>query len=488
MENYCMYLRKSRIDLDAELRGEGETLARHQAILMELAKRQGLNIVKIYKEIVSGDSISARPQMQMLLSDLAQNKYAGVLVVEVERLARGDTIDQGIVAQAFKQSGAKIITPVKTYDPNNEIDEEYFEFSLFMSRREYKTIKRRMQAGRLASIKEGNYISSRTPYGYRKISPEPKTHTLEIVPEEAEVIRLIYRLYLDGHGAKFISAELNRMGIRPQKSNLWEVPSIKKILTNPLYCGKIGWKNKSNGDTLYQGKHEPIVSEEIFNAVQDKKKNNPVAQLHPNDVLLNYYHGILYCNNCGHQMKRRFLASNGHEHILCAYSQCRGVTVGASFEEVDNAVLSALRYRIEKLSEFSETPQEKPEELTPDYRKPIETELEKAKKQQNKLYDLLEQGIYDANVFLERSKIIGEKIKTLENALEEINSQAKSEKLPVKELQVRLQYILDNFENSTPEEKNIMLKSAVRKIYYTKTQRMCNHKRFSDLKLEIDFL
>ncbi|MDE6833048.1 MAG: recombinase family protein [Ruminococcus sp.] len=488
MENYCMYLRKSRIDLDAELSGEGETLARHQTLLMELAKRQGLNIVKIYKEIVSGDSISARPQMQMLLSDLTQNKYAGVLVVEVERLARGDTIDQGIVAQAFKQSGAKIITPVKTYDPNNEIDEEYFEFSLFMSRREYKTIKRRMQAGRLASIKEGNYISSRTPYGYRKISPEPKTHTLEIVPEEAEVIRLIYRLYIDGHGAKFISAELNRMGIRPQKSDLWEVPSIKKILTNPLYCGKIGWKNKSNGDTLYQGKHEPIVSEEVFNAVQDKKKNNPVAQLHPNDVLLNYYHGILYCKNCGHQMKRRFLASNGHEHLLCAYSQCRGVTVGASFEEVDNAVLSALRYRIEKLSEFSETPQEKPEELTPDYRKPIETELEKVRKQQNRLYDLLEQGIYDANVFLERSKIIGEKIKTLETALSEIESHSEPERLPVKELKVRLQYILDNFENATPEEKNVMLKSAVRKIYYTKTQRMCNHKRFSDLKLEIDFL
>ena len=146
MDEYCMYLRKSRMDLDAEARGEGETLARHQAMLMELAKRQGLNIVKIYKEIVSGDSISARPQMQMLLSDLAQNKYAGVLVVEVERLARGDTIDQGIVAQAFKQSNTKIITPVKTYDPNNEYDEEYFEFSLFMSRREYKTINRRIEA------------------------------------------------------------------------------------------------------------------------------------------------------------------------------------------------------------------------------------------------------------------------------------------------------------------------------------------------------
>ena len=357
-----------------------------------------------------------------------------------------------------------------------------------MSRREYKTIKRRLEAGRLASIKEGNYICSRTPYGYRKISPEPKVHTLEIVPEEAEVIKLIYKLYLDGHGAKFISAELNRMGVKPQKSSLWEVPSVKKILTNPLYCGKIGWKNKSNGNVLYQGKHEAIVSEEIFNSVQDKKKNNPVAQLHPNDVLLNYYHGILYCKNCGHQMKRRFLASNGHEHILCAYNQCRGVTVGASFEEVDNAVLSAFRYRIEKLSELSDSQQAKHEELTPDQRKPIETELDKARKQQDKLYDLLEQGIYDANTFLERSKILGEKVKILETALAEIESHSEPERLPVKELKVRLQYVLDNFENAVPDQKNAMLKSVVRKIYYTKTQRMCNHKRFSDLTLEVDFL
>ncbi len=50
-------------------------------------------------------------------------------------------IDQGIVSQAFKYSGTRIITPTKTYDPNNEFDEEYFEFGLFMSRREYQTIR-----------------------------------------------------------------------------------------------------------------------------------------------------------------------------------------------------------------------------------------------------------------------------------------------------------------------------------------------------------
>ena len=144
--SYCLYLRKSRADAEAEARGEGETLARHQSTLMATAKALGLSITEIYKEIVSGDSIAARPVMQHLLSEVEQGIWQGVLVMEIERLARGDTIDQGIVAQTFQYSSTLIITPTKTYDPNNEFDREYFEFGLFMSRREYQTIKRRCKS------------------------------------------------------------------------------------------------------------------------------------------------------------------------------------------------------------------------------------------------------------------------------------------------------------------------------------------------------
>ncbi len=68
-------------------------------------------IVKIFKEIVSGDSISTRPQMQILLAEVEQSIYDGVLVVDIDRLARGDTIDQGIVAQTFKYSIALSTMP-----------------------------------------------------------------------------------------------------------------------------------------------------------------------------------------------------------------------------------------------------------------------------------------------------------------------------------------------------------------------------------------
>ena len=168
MNKVCIYLRKSRADVETDKKDNIDTLKRHKKVLLEYAEKNKLQVTKIFSEIVSGESISARPEMQKLLSEIEKGLWDGVLVMEIERLARGDTIDQGILARYFKFSETKIITPTKIYDPNNEFDEEYFEFGLFMSRREYKTINRRLQNGRLLSVKEGKFIGSIAPYGYKK--------------------------------------------------------------------------------------------------------------------------------------------------------------------------------------------------------------------------------------------------------------------------------------------------------------------------------
>ena len=82
MNNVAVYLRKSR---EEENESREETLARHERILLDYCKNNNLNIKKIYKEVVSGESIEKRPQMQQLLNDVCQNKYEGIVCVEVER-------------------------------------------------------------------------------------------------------------------------------------------------------------------------------------------------------------------------------------------------------------------------------------------------------------------------------------------------------------------------------------------------------------------
>ena len=238
---YCLYLRKSRADMEAEARGEGETLARHEKLLLEVAKRGGYNVTQIYRESVSGETIAARPVGQHLLQEVEDGMWAGVLVVEVERLARGDTIAQGVMAQAFKYSNTKIIPPLKVYDPANEFDEEYFEIGLFMSRREYKTINRRLVRGRNASAKEGKWVSGVTPYGYERVRIKgDKGWTLRPVEEHADNVRFIFRLYTSGVeaengvvrqlGTYTISKRLDQMGVAPPSSaQYWNDRTVQCI-------------------------------------------------------------------------------------------------------------------------------------------------------------------------------------------------------------------------------------------------------------------
>ena len=287
---YAVYLRKSRKDLDAEARGEGETLERHFRILKDLARQMRVNVTKIYAEVVSGESIEARPKMQQLLRDVETGIYDGVLVVEVERLARGDTSDQGRVAKTFKYSNTLIITPSKTYDPNNEFDEEYFEFGLFMSRREYKTIRRRLTAGAEASCREGKYTGNKPPYGYERYKlKKEKGWSLKIIQEQAAVVRMIFDWYLNGLSGSYagygrIAQELNRLGVPAPSGGAWTPFGIQNILRNPVYAGYIknGYRREVKRLTdgrmtrsrplnhdckLYPGRHEAIIPQEVWEAV-----------------------------------------------------------------------------------------------------------------------------------------------------------------------------------------------------------------------------
>jgi DNA invertase Pin-like site-specific DNA recombinase len=481
-----MYLRKSRADAQAEARGEGETLARHHRILTELAQRRCLTVTAEYREIVSGDSIAARPQMQAMLADVASEKYAGVLCMEIERLARGNTMDQGIVAQTFKQSGTLIVTPLKTYDPDNEFDEEYFEFSLFMSRREYKTIKRRMQAGRLAAVREGNYLSPVAPYGYRRVSPSPKLHTLEIVPEEAEAVRMIYALYLEGNGTGTIAQALNTAGFLPRKSVCWERASVRKILGNPVYAGLLQWHTKGSGDTCYPGQQPAIITEAVFQAVQEKRHSNPAAQVTAEKRLCNYYHNLLYCAGCGRQMKRRRITGSSRTYLLCGNRKCSGKTVSAAMELVDEAVLAALHYRVMELSLCWEA-EEKTAVSTGRERKNPEAALKRIKKQKTRLYELLEQEIYDTETFQERMRSLVLQERALEEwaALAEAEDVLKAKKNTSRT--VTLHEVAECFAENRTAEKSGLLHTAIRSIRYHKTERGRRNRNETDLRLEIDF-
>ncbi|HNX64928.1 MAG TPA: hypothetical protein PKI60_07085, partial [Oscillospiraceae bacterium] len=202
--------------------------------------------------------------------------------------------------------------------------------------------------------------------------------------------------------------------------------------------------------------------------------------------LLNYYHNVLYCGNCGHQLRRRSI--NGQAHMLCLYSQCRGKVVSAKIETVDEAVLSAFKYRIAALKNMQKQVAKAESKPKIDKRKPLLSEQTKLLGQRTKLYELLEQGIYDTNLFLERSATINEKLSNIEQQLKELDEEKEEKKLPPDVAIAELKYVIDNFMSADAEGKNKLLKRAVKKIYYSKTTRACRNNHDTDLTVEVDFL
>lgn len=505
---YCLYVRKSRADAEAESRGEGETLTRHINTLLDLAKRRHLDVTQIHREIVSGETIASRPVMQQLLTEVEQGVWKGVLVMEVERLARGDTVDQGIVAQTFKFSNTKIITPIKDYDPNNEWDEEYFEFGLFMSRREYKTINRRLQRGRLASVKEGKYVGSGSPFGYDRVKlVGDKGYTLKPNPIEADVVKMIFSLYTKGEeiedgsfrrlGVQLLVRRLNALGVSPRKSKHWSSASIRDILINPVYMGKIRWNwrqtNKKMIDgkivkerhraplekcELYDGKHPPLISEEVFYQAQEYISSNPPRPIGERGTVKNPLSGLVICAKCGHRMVRR--PYNGIDYpdtLMCADTACDNVS--SHLYLVEQRIIESLTIWLEgyKLSWNSNKSNDNISqniEIKEKALRKLEKDRETLSVQLDNTHDLLEQGVYTTEQFLERSKKLSERIKQNASDISSLSSEIENDRQREASHSLivpKVEKLIDVYWSlPTPKTKNDMLKEVLEKVVYLKTK------------------
>lgn len=469
----ALYLRKSR---DEENESKDITLARHEKMLRDYCKRNALHIVEVYKEVVSGESIANRPEMQRLLDDVDQGLYTGVVCVEIERLSRGNQLDQVEILEVFKNSKTKIYTLQKVYDLTNEdIDEEYFEFSLFMSRREYKIIRRRMQRGRAQAAKEGYFIGSITPYGFTK-KKEGRGFVLIPDDKEAEIVKLVYDQYLNGVGVRKIAKHLNDLGIPSRKNSHWGDTSIRQILTNPAYIGKI--KSEKNNE-VYEGKHEGFIDEETFNAVQEiREKNQPKVK---NDqTLKNPLAGLLRCGICGRAMRRCPNGKNSHVYRCITYN-CKNRRIVC--HAIEKALLDQLKIELNNFNYLLDNYEDELKTKRQEIDEEIENLSKALEKQHNALNvacEMLESGVYTIDLFKSRTSAIEDKIKTLTAQLEELQSLDIKEDERAKKAVPILSKVIDKYDTLEVVEKNNLLKKIIKHIDYTRLD--------EDFILDVDLL
>lgn len=365
-DEILVYLRKSRSD-DPLLSVE-EVLARHEAMLDEWAEKylgEKIPEKNKFREVVSGETIADRPEIQVILKRIESPKIKAVLIVEVQRLSRGDLEDAGRIIKLFRFTNTLVITPQKTYDLHDEYDRDSFERELKRGNEFLEYTKKIMGRGKTLSVSQGNFIGSIPPYGYEKIwimEGKRKCPTLAIKEDEANVVRMIFDMYVNKDmGAPNIGHALDALHIPTVKGDYWSQATIKDILSNVHYIGKVKWnwrkttpvvedseviktRPRKGEYLIFDGKHEAIISEELFQAAQEKKSKNP--RLRKSVDIINPLASLLYCK-CGRAMVMKKYTANGKiyrsyaciDQVHCRTGSCR-------VDQMINAVADILKQNI----------------------------------------------------------------------------------------------------------------------------------------------
>ena len=505
-DSILVYLRKSRTD-DPLLSVE-EVLAKHETILDEWVDKNLTSPIpesNKFREVVSGETIVDRPEIQKVLKLIESPKIKAILTVEVQRLSRGDLEDAGRLIKLLRYTNTLVITPTKTYDLVDEYDRDIFERELKRGNEFLEYQKKIMNRGRLLSVSQGNYIGSITPYGYDKVivmEGKRKCPTLQINEPQADVIRMIFDMYVNQDmGRTSICYRLDELHIAPPSGERWSPAALKDMLENPLYIGKVRWnwrktvtivedseiiqtrpKTKHGEYLVYDGKHDAIISEELFQAAQDKQGRNHRAK--PTTKVRNPLAGLLFCS-CGRAMALKFYPlPDGSERcaprLLCS-GQAHCGTGSCLYSEIIDFVVNLLRQKIE---EFKIEAQNNNEDI-------VKTHAKLVKSLEKKLADLeaKELAQWEAQSDPDISNRMPQRIFQQLNAkllkekeeVEEALSKAYEEMpkpIDYEEKIVTLQTALDALldDNVPAEKKNKFLKACIYRIEYhrDKPERITN--------------
>lgn len=489
MGKYIMYLRKSRSDADYAGGNETDVLKRHESQLFKLAEQMKIPAkdIDVYREIVSADTIKQRPEMQRLLARIEQGDIDGVLVVEVQRLARGDTLDQGIVARTFKLTNTLIITLNKVYDPNNAFDEDFFEFGLFMSRRELKITKERLNRGRLQSVLEGKFVASHTPFGYDKEKLKGEKGYKLIPNQDADTVKLIFNLYTsDNLGTQEIAGKLNSLGLKPQAGDRFTPSVIRNILQNPVYNGILVWNRRKGVQTIENGEikeshpwaedyvtakglHEPLISDEQWQTAQklkeSRKRNCCPKQL----KLKNQFASLIVCPECGRKMQLQ-INRGQYKYLICYTIGCKNVS--CRYEYIEDRLIQELQTELRRCERYVsdyEEEHKKQISMTELELSEIAVQIAKAQKQLQKICISYENDIYDTEVYIERSTAVKGEIARLKARKAELEDSEHTDYIAECLARIpKLRNTLRLYPVSNAEEKNVLLKDVIQKMTFFK--------------------
>lgn len=351
----AIYVRLSREDVQKK----GDSLENQKNIcLQHLLSLPELGTSIVYEDNGFSGQNTDRPEFQKLLSDVENGLIESLIVKDLSRLGR-NTIETGyLLDKLFPLHDVRFIAVTDNYDSSIDQGSIMIPIKNMLNEAYAIDIGKKVSVAKQKSIQAGYYIGSVTPYGF--LRDETNRHKLVVDEVTAPVVREIFQLVADGNSVASVVRILNerkelspsdyrnqRKGtkIDPDTQCNWTRFITTRILKSQHYIGnmeqgkstsknRVSVKNEPDKFTLVKGTHEAIVSDELFQRVQEQLEKSSGASTKPKLNLPNLFKSKIFCGGCGRHMDCNLISRKKDSRLkyVCNTPQ----TLGASFCEYES--------------------------------------------------------------------------------------------------------------------------------------------------------
>ena len=441
-----LYTRVSTIEQSEE----GYSIDEQERLLRSWAEKNNYEVYKCYSDRgISGKDIKNRPALKELLKDAEEKKFDMVISWKINRISR-KLADVLKIVDILEKNDITFKSYSEPFETDTPAGKMQFQMMALIGEFERGTIAQNVKMGMCAKAKSGEWCGGRV-LGYDLVPVENQEGTkrrktkLTINEIEARSVRLIFNEYSNGKGYKAITNQVNKLGYKTKKGNDFSVGSIREILTNPVYIGKVRYNVRQNwsekrrrninaNPIITDGIHEPIIDEVLWDKVQaimESKKGKP-SRIYDGEYPLT---GILRCPKCGAGMvisrTTNKLADGTKKRIAyycCGAWKNKGTSVcNSNTIRVDKAN----EYVFNKISELlsnekmletivNNINKERHKKINPAKKEleRIDKELEKIDRKKTKLFEAYEEEVISKEEFKERKDELNKRAKSLQEERE----------------------------------------------------------------------
>ena len=455
-----------------------------------------------YDEGITGTSTKHREGFNRMIADCESGKIQLILTKEVSRFAR-NTIDTLTYTRKLSDLGIGVIFMNDGIDTRDKDGELRLSIMASIAQEESRKISERVKWGMKRRMENGVVLGCGRIYGFIV-----KDGKLEIVPEEAEIVKEIFHQYLyDGKGSTRIAKDLTERGIPTLNNRIWSPQHVLKILANDKYVGDLTqWKfykpnvlaerripNKGGCPDspliTVKDHHEAIISREVWDAVQKeltrRGKLSKEGKKHSRSY---WFSGKCKCGKCGYNFIISGSTKNPHRTLGCRNRQLygkekrtamNGELIGCDNRTVDERILvTVMKYLMQYVYEFKADLENEMirevstmhDNIAPADTSAIKAEIDKLKEKRLKAVDLMLENLISKEALKEQTDFYDSEITRLTEKMSASQDFADNRRKQAETVHKAIERIRRLSEDDT--ENTELYREMVREIIFPEYNKM----------------